>query len=473
MAITTNVPPITFTAQGFVAPTQDQILAGVQADINAAFGGGLNPSLSTPQGQLASSIAAIIAAAYDSFITLSNQMNPDFASGRYQDAIGSIYFLLRNPSEPTTVSCTCTGGAGVLIPVGSLARDISGNIYSCTDGGTIPETGSISLTFANQTLGPIACPAGTLTEIYRAINGWDTITNPDDGVLGANVESRQQFEARRRASVAANSSNTNEAVMGVVLSVKDVLDAYVTDNPKGTNQTIGGVSLLPHSIYIAAVGATDLDVATAIWSKKPPGCDMNGNTDVTVVGDSALYAPPLPTWDITFERPSGLPILFAVTILNNSQVPADAVTQIQNAIISAFAGGDGGERARIGSTVFSLRYAPSIIALGTWAQIISLQVGSSNNSSATFTGAIANTTLTVSATASGAVAIGQTVSDVDGIVLPGTVITAGSGTTWTVSVSQTVSSTTMFGSLANRNDVTVNIDQVPTINATNIKVSLT
>ena len=54
MAVTTNVPPITFnTATGFTGPTQQDILTGVQQDFNAAFGGGLNPSLSTPQGQLA------------------------------------------------------------------------------------------------------------------------------------------------------------------------------------------------------------------------------------------------------------------------------------------------------------------------------------------------------------------------------------------------------------------------------------
>jgi len=472
MSITTNVPPLTFTATGFVAPSQAAILAGVQQDINAAFGGGLNQSLSTPQGQLASSIAAIISNAYDSFINLSNQVNPDFASGRYQDAIGEIYFLPRNPSEPTTVSCVCTGGQGVTIPAGALAKATDGNIYTCTDGGTIGNTGSITLTFACNALGPIACPATTLNKIYQSITGWDTINNPDDGVIGANVESRQQYEQRRRASVALNANNINEAVLGTVLNVANVLDAYVIDNPLGTTQTIGGVTLAAHSIYIAAVGGTDADVAKAIWNKKSPGCDMNGNTTVVVTGDAALYSPPLPTWNITFERPPGLPILFSVIILNNSQVPADAVSQVQNAIINAFAGGDGGQRATIGSTIFSLRYAPPVIALGTWAQIVSLQVGSSNNPSASFTGSIAGNTLTVSATASGAVAIGQTISDAGGVVLPGTVITAGSGTSWTVSVSQTVGSEAMFGSLANRNDVVVNVNQVPTINAANISVTL-
>jgi len=57
--VTTNVPGITFGPNGFVAPVEQDVLAGMQADIDQACGGGLNPALETPQGQLASSFAAI------------------------------------------------------------------------------------------------------------------------------------------------------------------------------------------------------------------------------------------------------------------------------------------------------------------------------------------------------------------------------------------------------------------------------
>ena len=44
---------------GFVIPSTSAILAGVQEDYNAAFGGDLNSALDTPQGQLISSETAI------------------------------------------------------------------------------------------------------------------------------------------------------------------------------------------------------------------------------------------------------------------------------------------------------------------------------------------------------------------------------------------------------------------------------
>ncbi len=59
-----HVPPIVFSPAGLTVPQPTEVLAGVFADIDEAFGGGLNPALETPQGQLATSQAAIIADSY-------------------------------------------------------------------------------------------------------------------------------------------------------------------------------------------------------------------------------------------------------------------------------------------------------------------------------------------------------------------------------------------------------------------------
>ena len=64
-------------------------------------------------------------------------------------------------------------------------------------------------------------------------------------------------------------------------------------------------------------------------------------------------------------------------------------------------------------------------------------------SGAYFTGSISGTTLTVSSVTNGTIAIGQQVNGVG--VSDNTYITAGSGTSWTVNNSQTVTSTTMTG----------------------------
>jgi hypothetical protein len=274
MVDTTNVPTPVFTATGLVLPQEAAVLAGVQQDYNAAFGGNLNPGLNTPQGQLCSSTAAMIANANTVFATFVNQVDPDTATGFMQDAIARIYFLNRNPAVPTAVNLQCVGAFGTSIPVGALAQDTSGNIYSCTQAGSIPVGGSVTLAFANVVAGPIACPASTVTIIYQAINGWESVNNSSPGTIGANVESPAAFEYRREQSVGKNSQGSLPAVYAACFGVADVLDVFVTQN--NTSATISGAingnpnstsyPVAPKSIYVAVVGGAAQAVANAIWA---------------------------------------------------------------------------------------------------------------------------------------------------------------------------------------------------------------
>lgn len=472
----TNVPQPTFGPNGFIAPADSDILAGVYADWNAAFGGNLNiTNPEAPQGQLATSQTAIISFCYQLFLQYINNIDPAYSSGRMQDAIGRIYFLERDPAEPTTVTATCSGLSGTVIPVGALALAVDGNIYSCTEAGVIPAGGSIDLAFECITTGPIECPAGTLTTIYRTIAGWDSITNANDGVIGRDVETRQAFEARRAASVALNAVNTNDAIRANVLNVANVLDAYVTDNPTGSPVTVGGVSIDANSLYCAVSGGASADIADAIWRRKPPGCGMVGATSVTVTDDNSGYSLPYPTYTIKYQVPDALSIIFAVSIADSINVPANALTLIQAALLNAFIGGDGGSPARIGATVFASRFYAAVATLGSWAQIVSLKIGSANGPTVDFTGDISGTTLNVTAVASGTLDIGQTITGAG--VAPGTrIVSLGTGSggtgTYNLSVSQAVASESMQAVLATLDDINVNIDQIPTLDASNIQLTL-
>lgn len=378
----TNVPRPTFTTAGLSTPDETAILAGLAADFLAAFGSNLNTSQATPQGQLMTSLAAIIGATNDLFLQFVNQIDPAFADGRFQDAIARIYYLSRLGPQATTVDCTCTGAVGTIIPAGSLAQAADGTIYQSTGQAVIPSAGNITVPFAAIDTGAIACPSGTLTTIYRIVPGWDTITNPADGVIGHDTESRAAFEARRSQSVAINGTGHLPAMRAALLNVDNVIDAYVTENSTGSPVTVGGVTIAANSLYCAVFGGTDADVARAIWLKKPPGCAYTGNTTVTVKDTSSGYQTPYPSYNVTFERPSSLPIFISVQIANNGLVPADAATQIQNAVISAFNGLDGGPRASIGATLYALRYAAGIQALGSWAQIVQITIGTSSSPTA-------------------------------------------------------------------------------------------
>lgn len=367
----TNVPAPTLTPAGFAAPEEMAVLAGIFADFQLAFGGNLNPGLYTPQGQLATSLAALVASNNDQFLQLANQVDPAFADGRMQDAIGRLYFLSRNPPEPTTVTASLSGAPGTVLPAGSLAQATDGTIYQSVGAATLPA----DVQFQALTTGPIDCPAGTLNRIYRSVPGWDAITNTVAGEPGRDVETRAEFEQRRANSVALNAIGVLPAIRAAVLNVPDVLDAYVTENSGAAARAVAGVTLPPHTLYVAVLGGTDANVARAIWSKKNPGCDYYGNTTVTVQDTGSGYSVPYPEYDVTFQRVGAVRTYITVQLASNIGVPADAELLVRNAVSAAYNGQDGGPRARIGATLFASRFYAGIAALGPWVQIVAVNIG--------------------------------------------------------------------------------------------------
>ena len=441
----TSIPALIWNPDtGPVLPPDSDILDGALSDWNTAVGYPLNPALETPQGQMASSLSAIISDNNSQWAALINNIDPATSSGLMQDAIGNIYFMTRNPAQATAVNVLCVGLVDTPIPIGTQVQDSSQNIYTCVQSGNIPASGNITLEFQNNSYGPIPCPAGTITGVYRAIPGLDAVSNVADGVLGNVVESRADFEYRRYNSVAKNANGTMGAVMGAVFAVPGVLDCYATQNTSGllsgasctgsiSNNTltitaspdgiiesgqmvvganviagtyinglgsgsggagtytvnisqsvaseslicaVGGIQLLPNSIYIAAYGGNSQLIANAIYTKKGNGADYNGNTTVTVMGnDNGLYTLPYPSYKVTFNVPTPTPILFNVLMQNSTGVPANAMALIKAAITKSFNGLDGGQPARIGSVNFASRYYYGIASLGQWAMIYEIKLG--------------------------------------------------------------------------------------------------
>ena len=121
---TSNVPSLTITDTGVTVPQTSDVLNGVLQDLNNAFGGNLNiTNAGTPQGYLAENVTSYLTT-YNAAITyVLSQIDPLYAEGRWQDAIGRLYFLTRNPATATVVTCDLIGSPGVTLAAGLLASD--------------------------------------------------------------------------------------------------------------------------------------------------------------------------------------------------------------------------------------------------------------------------------------------------------------------------------------------------------------
>lgn len=477
--MSTNVPQIQWQETGLVVPTAAQILAGTQQDLNAAFNGNLNfTNQQTPEAQLAASLAAIISNCYAAIAYFVANVNPAAASDFMQDAIGYIYFLNRIQGEPTTVQCTCSGLAGTLIPAGTQAQDTSGNVYESTTPAVIG-SGGVTVTFQNIVDGPIACPANTLTVVVQTIPGWDSLTNPADGVIGSDVESQAAFLYRMQQSVAINSQGALQALFSALAAQVGAPNVLCLENDTGGTVNTGATSypLVANSIYVAVVGGVPASIAETIWAKKSPGCNMNGNQSVTVY-DPSYPAGQQPAYTIKYNVPTNTGISFAVRIANSATLPANITTLVQNAIIAQFQNGAGSNPPQgIGSLIVAADYFAGIIATFPSMALLSVLIGTPFVGLGTLTSGSPN--LVITSATSGYLAPGDIVTGTD--IPAGTYIDhqasgtpGGAGTyVMTANATATVSTPEAITSAAGNNQkLQCGIDQMPVVSAANISVTL-
>lgn len=374
---TTSVPLPQFTPTGLVTASEQAILQGVLTDYVSAFaatGKTLNTELTTPQGQLASSQAYMVAAFQAMLAKLIANVDPLTSSGSFQDALARIYFLTRQQATYAYVAATVGGVVGANLPAGSQVRSGDGTIWASVIAATFDSLGSASVAF--QALTPGALPLAGIDDlrIYQQVPGWETVTNSAPSVPGRDVEGRADFEARRNDSVQIGGKGTPQAIRAAIANVPGVSDVYVYNNGADTAIVAGSTSypIPAHSIAINATGGDITAIAQAIWSKIDCGCGFSSQTAITVnVEDTEGYSAPFPVYPIRFmhDRPP-TQVYFTVNVANLPSLPANYITLVQQAVAAAFASGysspDGTiniGRARIGGQVIATTYAAVVLAI--------------------------------------------------------------------------------------------------------------
>jgi uncharacterized phage protein gp47/JayE len=364
-------------ATGLSVPDTADIREGITEDWVRAFYAPDQPPLdtepTTPAGQLVDAEVAEIEAKNAAMLFLANQFNPQVAEGRWQDALGAIYFLTRKLDEPTVVTCQLTGLKGTVIPYGALVQSATGYVLICNRSVSIGADNRGETTFRVAETGPVEIPAHSVTSIITTIPGWDTVDNAAAGAIGRDLETRAEFEGRRAASVAMNSHGSTGALFGAIGNIPGVLDVAVLENI-GPNPVIKyGVEVPGHGVTICVYGGEDGDIARAIYQKKDNGCDTGGNTDVTYVAEDYHHA----LYEYKILRPEPVNFWIQITLGNGSNATAETRQALKEALYRNFYGlDDDSDNARVGmaSTVFASRFYSSAMAVEGIKNIQSIKI---------------------------------------------------------------------------------------------------
>lgn len=368
-----SIPTISITDKGIVAPTTDEVISSLWSMFSDAFGSDLNTAMNSPQGQLVTSLAAIITDERNQMITLLNQFDPRYSQGIWQEGIGYIYFMSRKMGTHSTAQLTLIGLSGTIVPKGFQFSDDSDYLWQLLTNAQIGVSGQIKVDVQCLSAGPVEASSETITGIPTALTGLDRVFNEYAAIPGIEEESRNDFEERRKLSVALNSKNTDSATYGAVSNLSDVVDVFVRSNPTDETITIGTTDypLIRNSILVSVVGGNPAEIAKTILSKAGSGCSFNGNTEI-IVTDSENYSSRPPEYTVKFLRPEYVPIYFQVELEDKTLMSYQDESAIKNAILNGLK--TGSTKSRICQAVIASRFICPVSRAVPDLGIVSLRV---------------------------------------------------------------------------------------------------
>ena len=333
-----------------------------------------NTDPASPIGQVIDLFTAELEAKNSEVAFLANQLSPDTATGVFLDAIARLYGVTRKTSEPTVVTCTCTGLKGTVIPYGAIVQDTQGNQlrHSVAMGATIGDNGTVDTIFSTVEHGPIEIGANTVTSIVTVIAGWDTVNNASAGVTGRDIEPDGELLSRMKESYAINANGTVENVQANLSELDGVLDCVVLENYTNNKQTQYSVELDPHSIAVCIVGGDDEAIAETIFRRKSAGCGTNGETEVTFVDTEHFDA----VYTYKIIRPTAQTFKVQVSFYSEG-LNTDLQESVKQAIVQDFLGELKNSRVTLASTVYASRFYQAIQSV-TDTPIQSVQIQLNN-----------------------------------------------------------------------------------------------
>lgn len=363
------------TETGAIVPDTSVLLEEVQNEYKEALGADLDVSPSTPQGRLIAAEVKARAAMVRNNAVLASLINPDLAFGVFLDALCALTGVSRRAATHSRVTAIITGTPGTAIPAGSRAKTEEGDIFYLENAATIETSGTVNAYFIAQESGPIACPAGALTQIVDPVLGWDNINNSTPAELGEDAESDASLKLRRKAELYQGSALVS-SITSALLEVQNVNSVFVYENYTDETQSKDGVAVAPHSIYTVVDGGENYAVAQALFNKKSAGCNYTGTLTVEVTDTTSGVSYP-----VKFSRPEDVNIFVSVSV----KLPAgytgaeqDVISAVKNAVL-AYAAGDiaGVDKPAIGVEISAFEIASAITAAVPDIFIKSVQIGTS------------------------------------------------------------------------------------------------
>lgn len=372
----------TINASGVTLKTLQEYLSDIkQKYLNIDPAWNIEPE--SPDGLTIAVWCEMLANLDEAITAAYHSVDPNSATGQQLDRIAAFTGIQRKPSTYSTATVTFHGNNLIEIPAGTKVRHrISGSLW-VTDTRVVTSTvGEATVNVTCLEPGANSANAGTLTVIATPIGGILSVTNSGSASVGKAEETDIAFRVRRNDEVARIGSNQIDNIYAIIAELDAVKQVRVYENASSYVDSNG---LEPHSLAIFSDGGDPDLIASAIATKKNPGCGLNIKTDIANKVIIETTTPKGQPFTATFFRPEYVTVFIRVEI-SNRVMSDNEKNQIKKNIMNYVQYGFGETSGfaktgfRIGESVTTGRmYTPVNYLLGGAGEIDGIYIGTDIN----------------------------------------------------------------------------------------------
>ena len=317
MALTMIAPVV--TDAGVIAPTYYEALEFLKNEYRAIYGPDVYLENDSQDGQWIGVLARVITDCGAACVNAVSTFSPKTATKEALSRNVAINGIRRAIPTYSTVDLTIGGTVGTVIKNG-YATDENGTKWILPTTVTIPLDGVVIVTATAEKAGAIFATAGSINRIGKPTRGWMIVTNSTPSTRGVAIELDVKLRQRQALSVANSAVSLEEAARGEILGLDGVTRCRTFSNSKKVADTNG----IPANSFCAVVyGGDSQEIAQVIKSKKSMGCDLYGNTNITLL--NAYNEPEV----ISFYRATVVSISYVLNITANASYSADTADSIK------------------------------------------------------------------------------------------------------------------------------------------------
>lgn len=274
------------------------IREAIIARYKEVYGSDIDLSTASADGVFVNDVSLIINNILQIMQQLYSNLNIETASGIYLDALCRLANITRLPATKSVASLLVTSQytTGGDVTFGdpdtngnTLNRitfiDRGGNTWVSNVSVTLGPGESVEIQATCTESGPVQAAAGWINATAVVMNL--SVSQPNDAIVGSNVESDADLRARRSTSAGSDGTAVLESVIGALFDIAGIDDVKIYNNNTLTVQTAkDGTSIQPHDVYIVVkqqpnITIDDSTIGDIIYNKLTPGIKTTQTTDTT------------------------------------------------------------------------------------------------------------------------------------------------------------------------------------------------